>query len=396
VVALQACFAGRAVPRDSDGPPPTMVHGPPGSLDRHVDPVDADDEVGDEPMADGGDEEPGELPPAVEQAPHPFAELTDEQLEQMLLEDPASLGAVSVGRPNGGALVGGVPMPEGAYWEVVNPRETWGTPETVEALARCITRVNEQFSDTPVLPIGDISDEDGGHLVPHISHQSGRDVDVGYYYTTGDKWYTTATGDNLDLPRTWAFVKAIITETDVELIFIDRRVQKLLRDYATSIGDDESWLDEVFGGPSTNLRALIRHEPGHRSHIHVRYYSPIAQESGRRLYRALLAHKLVEPPTYYIKYKVRRGDTLKRMADKFNTSVNAIKKANRLRSNRIYAERSYRIPRRGGVTATGEIAIPERRLPPATAVTKTTPAETPAVEGTTSGDVGRSALVHDD
>jgi hypothetical protein len=48
------------------------------------------------------------------------------------------------------------------------------------------------------------------------------------------------------------------------------------------------------------------------------------------------------------------------------------------------------------VTATGEIAIPERRLPPATAVTKTTPAETPAVEGTTSGDVGRSALVHDD
>jgi penicillin-insensitive murein endopeptidase len=256
-------------------------------------------------------------------------------------------------------------MPEGEGWYIVNPKETWGTPETVEFIAHTVRRVNEMFPDTPVLPIGDISDEDGGHLVPHVSHQSGRDVDLGYYYTNGAKWYSIANADNLDFPRTWAFVKTTITETDVQAMFMDRKIQRLLREYATSIGEDPAWLESIFGGPESTVRPLIIHEDGHASHIHVRYYNPIAQETGRRLYPALIKHKMMSPPTYYIRYKVKRGDTLGRMARKFKTTVKALKKANRLRNSRIYANRVYKIPRKGGVVQPkGPLVIPARRMAP--------------------------------
>lgn len=381
LVGLQACLAARPAPRISETARPPAAKAPPASEGRIAAPSETESET--EP-------EPKQLPPAVEQPPHPFAELSDEQLEEMLLRDPDSLGPLSLGRPNAGALVGGQQLPNSERWEVVNPRETWGTNETIEYLTRCIDSVNEQFPDTPKLPVGDISTRNGGHLTPHLSHQSGRDVDVGYYYSTSDKWYTRANADNLDFPRTWALVKAMVTETDVEVIFIDRSIQQLLREYALSIGEDEGWLDEVFGGPSTTLRAIIRHEKGHKSHIHIRFYNPIAQESGRRMYRMLLRNKLIKPPTYYVKYKVRRGDTLMRIAHKYKTTVKAIKKANRLRSNRIYAERTYRIPRRGGVTPTAKsLVIPERRLPPLTADAEPADGEADAAKAVISGRGGR-------
>ena len=302
---------------------------------------------------------------ATERPPHPFAELDDAELEQRLRDDPDSLGAMSLGRPGAGALFGGQQMESSDRWHVVNPRETWGTPETIEFLVQCIDRVHEQFPNTPSLPIGDISVRSGGHLAPHVSHQSGRDVDVGYYYRTPERWYTRATQANLDLARTWALVRAMVTETDVEIILIDREIQTLLRDYATSIGESPEWLDQLFGGPTARSRSLIRHASGHATHIHVRFYNPVAQESGRRMYRMLIAQKHIEPPTYFVQHKVRRGDTLLRIARAYKTKVDAIKRANRLRSNRIVAGRSYRIPRRGGVNQPrGPLVIPARRLPP--------------------------------
>ncbi|RMH38572.1 MAG: LysM peptidoglycan-binding domain-containing protein, partial [Deltaproteobacteria bacterium] len=363
VASLAACVTVRAPSRTAvpKCPEPGALAATRAAASEEAEEEDGD-EIHDEVTDDGAS---GELPPPAPPRPHPLAGLSDAELDRRVAEDLASLGPISVGRPNAGALVNGVQMPPSPEWEIVNPRETWGTPETIDALARAIRAVHARFPNTRPLPIGDISDRDGGPLAPHISHQSGRDVDVGYYYTTDDKWYTTANGDNLDLPRTWAFVRALVTETDVEVIFIDRRIQKLLRAYAESIGEDTGWLDQLFGGPTSRMRPLIRHEKGHRTHIHVRFYNPIAQESGRRLYRSLLAHKVIKPPTYYVKYKARRGDTLLRIARKFHTSVKAIKRANRLRSNRIFATRVYRIPRRGGVAPPAKpLAIPARRLPP--------------------------------
>lgn len=303
-------------------------------------------------------------PVVVKPKPHPLAGLTDKELEARLLKSPASLGSMSIGRPGSGALFNGKQMPKGKGWKIVNPRETWGTAETIDALVRCITIVNKKHPKTPPLRIGDISDRDGGHLVPHLSHQSGRDVDAGYYYIDKSRWYAKAGKRNLDVPRTWTLIKAIITESDIERIFMDISIQRMLKAYAAKQGEDPAWLDSIFGGPLSNDRPIIKHISGHATHVHLRFYNPIAQETGRRMYKLLLAHNKIKPPTYYIKHRARRGDTLSRLARRYKTTVRTLKRANGLRSSRIYRGRTYRIPRKGGVAPVGVVRVPPRRLPP--------------------------------
>ena len=113
-------------------------------------------------------------------------------------------------------------MPTGDGWDLVDPGHAWGTRETVDNLSHCIDKVRSAFPGTGKMFIGHISAKRGGHLSPHVSHQSGRDVDVSYYYLDDSPWYTLARATNLDRPRTWAFVKALITDSDVEYIFMDR------------------------------------------------------------------------------------------------------------------------------------------------------------------------------
>ncbi|HUH05999.1 MAG TPA: penicillin-insensitive murein endopeptidase [Kofleriaceae bacterium] len=365
LAAVQGCGAAPLRPAGGapgasgeDGVRESTSDGPP-SADGSLGPADEEEVSETAPL-------PVVVAPAQpERAPHPFADLSDDELESMLVNDPTSLGSISLGRTSGGALFNPVTIPPGPYWKIVNRTQTWGTTETVEQLAHCIERVNQQFPNTPPLHIGDISERNGGYIKPHISHQSGRDVDLGYYYTTARGWYVRGNASNLDLARNWALIRAMITETDVQRIFIDRAIQKLLREHALSIGEDSAWLDRIFGGGASTERPLIMHEDGHDTHLHVRFYNPIAQETGRRMYRLLVAHKKISPPTYYIQHKVRRGDTLGRMARTYSTTVEVIKKANGLRSSRIIAGRSYKIPRRGGVTAaTSPLVLPPRRLPP--------------------------------
>ena len=366
LIGLQACAAlpGSRHPRGAAAPQPAVATRAPAPEVEETTPADGPlgpDETPEEPEATP--------PPPTEPAPppHPLAKLSDEQLEQELLNDPDSLGSVSLGQTNRGALFNGVQMPDGPYWKVVNPRQTWGTRETVEAIEHSITRLNEEFPDTQPLYVGDISEKHGGHIAPHISHQAGRDVDLGYYYSVPNQWYVRADGSNLDIPRTWAFTKILVTESDVEHIFMDRKIQKVLKEYALQQGEDPAWLDSLFGGPLSHQRPLIMHEDGHDTHMHVRFYNRIAQESGRRLYRMMIAHHMIKPPTYYVHYKVKRGDNLGRIAKRYHVKIKAIKRANGLHSSRIIAGRTYKIPQRGGVTAPrSAIVIPPRRLPPPT------------------------------
>mgnify|MGYP001570532563 FL=1 len=70
---------------------------------------------------------------------------------------------------------------------------------------------------------------------------------MGFYYKGGQaRWYAPGTAANLDLPRNWALVRALITCTDVETILLDTRIQRLLYKYARSISEDKDWLDRVF------------------------------------------------------------------------------------------------------------------------------------------------------
>ena len=112
----------------------------------------------------------------------------------------------------------------------------------------------------------------------------------------GGRWYARAHAKNLDRERTWTLVRALITETDVDLILIDHSIQRLLEEHARSIGEDPTWLDSVFRGVPGKLPPVIRHAEGHATHLHVRFFNPIAQETGRRMLELMVRKQLVEPP----------------------------------------------------------------------------------------------------
>jgi len=322
-----------------------------------------------EEVDDGHEEETAVEPPAPSHPRplHPFASLTDQQLAQRYKDDPRSVGSLSVGTTNAGALLNGVAMPRGDRWELLDPGNAWGTQETIDALTRAIDKVYEKYPDSPKMQIGHISARNGGPLSPHISHQSGRDVDVSYYVSTPTRWFTPATDRNLDRARTWTFVRALLSETDVELILMDRRIQKMLREYATSIGESEAWLGDVFDG-RPGVRPMIIHAKGHANHIHVRFYNPIAQETARRL-QPLLGRRSKPPAAVgYVLHRARSGDTLDSLARRYGTTVEAIRAANGLKSNAIKARRVYKIPRSGQAkptTPSGPSRPAPRRVPAA-------------------------------
>jgi len=345
---------------------------PPSAAPKTAEQTPQSQEPDEEPVYDAEDgaeiDDGAELPPVAAEGraiKHPLDDWTKRQIDQALTKNPASLGSMSIGTTNAGALLNAVQMPAGDRWVSVDPDHAWGTSETVDNLVRCIDQVNAQFAGTPKVHIGHISAKRGGHLWPHVSHQAGRDADVGYYYTGGGRWYATARASNLDRARTWALVRAFVTDTDVDLIIIDRSVQLLLKQHALSIGEDRAWLDRLFER-SENSRPVIIHAKGHATHVHVRFFSPIAQETARRAYALLLAHRLIQPPSYYVLHRTKPGETLGMIAKKYGTTPAAIKQANGLRSAVIRADQQYKIPRRGQARPVGRpVLVPPRRLPPA-------------------------------
>ena len=325
-----------------------------------------DNDSGDEPVDDGVVPET----PGGATVPHPLDGWSDERIERAVTSDLASLGPMSVGTPNAGGLVNGVQAVASPLYTLVSPGSAWGTQETIDYLNTAVKAVQDEFPDTPPLALGDIGARHGGPLRPHISHQAGRDLDISFYYRDGTRWYARGTRDNLDFPRLWAFVRAIIAKTDIDLILLDQGLQGPLKEYALSIGEDPAWLDQIFQGKGAQ-RAIIRHAPGHATHLHLRFFNPIAQETARRCYAALSRHKLVKAPEQYLTHKAKKNETLAMIAKKYGSSVHAIREANGLHSNLIHEQAVYRIPVVGGAPATVRIPhtervrIPARRTPPA-------------------------------
>lgn len=276
--------------------------------------------------------------------------------------DPAALGPLSIGTPDSGLLLNPVPFSPGPFWTVRDPSEAWGTEETIDFVVTAIEAVEARYPGSPRLVIGDLSNPKGGRLNRHKSHQAGRDADIGFYYQRGEvDSFQAARRRDLDLPRTWALVRALVTETDVERIFVDRSIIAVLYQHALGEeGEDRSWLSDIFG--RTSEKGIIQHERGHKNHLHVRFYNPQAQEHGRIVYPVLVETGAAPPPM--VKHRVRRGETLGSLARRYGTSASSIRAANGLRSSRLRAGRSYTIPIRRTPPDTGPVVVPPRRLPP--------------------------------
>ncbi len=275
--------------------------------------------------------------------------------------DPRALGPLSIGTPDAGLLLNPVLFPEGWYWTLRERDESWATDETIDFIVNAIEAVEARYPGSPRLVIGDLSNPQGGRIDRHRSHQAGRDADLGFYYRSGESQsFRSARPKDLDAPRTWAFVRALVTESDVDRIFIDRTLIRVLYEQALAEDEDRGWLAEIFGRGSE--KGIIQHEKRHKDHLHVRFFNRRAQEHGRIVYPVLVESGIAPPPT--VRHRVRSGETLGTIARRYGTSVGAIRSANGLRSTRVRAGRSYTIPIRKAPVDSGPVVVPPRRLPP--------------------------------
>jgi len=221
------------------------------------------------------------------------ANISDAELRARIGGDFASLGSLSLGRPNNGALLNGVRLQDGPFWHVLYPDRAWATAETLAQLKHALRCVNARFDGhTQKARIGDLSAEHGGLLHPHKSHQSGRDVDLSYYrIDPANRWYAPATADSLDRRRTWALLRCLLEKTNIELIFVDRSLQVMLMAHARASGEDPNWLRSVFEIGSRGGQPIILHEPEHRNHLHLRFRNNKAQQLGQRALPYLVGPK---------------------------------------------------------------------------------------------------------
>jgi hypothetical protein len=285
-------------------------------------------------------------------------ELTDDDLARRFRDDLSSLGSVSVGFADRGRLINGVQMPRDPAWIVERPDLAFATRETVDALALAFRSVRRQFPDSAPGRLSHVGAREGGYLRPHRSHQNGRDADIGLYYRNDRIPPRGSPREKLmDPARNWALIRALVTETDVQVILVDRRIQAVLRRFALAAGEDARWLSQVFG-------RVVQHARSHRDHFHVRFYAPRSQELGRRI-QPLLA---LRPDQSFAVHVVHNGNTLGQIAGKYNTTVVAIRKVNRMkRHSLLQVGQHLVIPLRGPCTRCPlppSAAVPPRRLPP--------------------------------
>lgn len=207
-----------------------------------------------EPAPALGDPPQAEPEAAAEPAPEPGPpEIPGGGPDPLMLEASAS---ASIGGPNSGSLQGGVPLPLSGLGYRFSPNKDpgsrYGTVELVSALVRAAAVVQEEMPGGE-LTIGDLGREQGGDISGHASHRAGRDVDV-YFYLLDEKgepfpakaipldpdgkgtdYLDLADPSDdvdvqIDLPRTWRFVQALVADEKVQLqrIFVVEHLRSML------------------------------------------------------------------------------------------------------------------------------------------------------------------------
>lgn len=177
----------------------------------------------------------------------------------------------SIGAPWSGSLQAPTRLAEGSNYFIRRPHRAYGTRTTVELVKNAIRDTYIAFPKKHRLAIGDFSQSTGGWISEHASHQSGRDVDLGLFYKKPPKGYpesfVDATAKTLDAAATWKLVSLLARTHDddggVQYIFLDSRLHACLYAWAAK--------NKVSQKRIAAVRRVLRHEPNHADHMHVRF-----------------------------------------------------------------------------------------------------------------------------
>ena len=201
--------------------------------------------------------------------------------------DPV-LGTVSVGSVATGHLVNGRPVPfSGLHHTVLEEHRkratNYGTDELVELVLEGALKAAEVFPGAK-LAVGNVSRGGGGDIPWSISHNCGRDVDLGFYLLdeAGEQVVLPTLAPlqaprgtiefegralEFDPARNWTMVKALLDSkiAQVQYIFCADFLIKRMFEYARAQGVKERYLDSLSG--------VLRQPRGtlpHDDHMHVR------------------------------------------------------------------------------------------------------------------------------
>jgi hypothetical protein len=187
--------------------------------------------------------------------------------------DAIADGATSIGTPDSGRLSAGLPLPFRPHlYTRRDATRSFATSQTLRTLEAAFTAFRRERGITSEVVIGDISAPGGGRFAPHVSHTSGRDIDIRLVLAPGvDRTTVPFAPADVDWDATWALVHSILEAGDVTYVFLDHDRQAYLRAAAERAGVHAALLDRWFETPGAyDPDAVIRHESGHRAHIHVR------------------------------------------------------------------------------------------------------------------------------
>jgi penicillin-insensitive murein endopeptidase len=191
----------------------------------------------------------------------------------------------SVGAPNHGRLADGAKLDPSKVLRIAPGAQRWALPVLVHALERIAGMLARDHKSPPMF-VGDLSAQRGGKLGPHRSHQSGRDVDIGFYATDlkgrpvkMNRWVAfdgkgrarDGSAMRFDDARNWALIRALVEDSAIRVryMFITQELESRIIAYATKRGAKRA---------SVARAAEVMQSPQdvdlHDNHIHVRIDCP--------------------------------------------------------------------------------------------------------------------------
>ena len=187
-------------------------------------------------------------------------------------EEPPS---ESIGRADRGSLVHGISVPPHPGFVVRERARAYVTQDAADQLLHAFDVLHDADPDAPRVEIRDASRVHGGPLDQHRSHQSGRDIDIGYFLQRCGATcaHRRLHPQDLDAARQWRLIETWLREGSVEYIFIDHALQEPLYRAAREAGATRAELQAWFQWPRAEEVRLgvIRHVPLHADHMHVRF-----------------------------------------------------------------------------------------------------------------------------
>lgn len=182
--------------------------------------------------------------------------------ELPLPDAPTPVSGTSIGRPQTGRLLQGTALPASPNYHIRFEKASFGSALAVRGLQRAIEAFRTETGFAAGIYIGAMSEAKGGKLGTHLSHRSGRDVDIRMPAMAHKRGHKLSTHE-VDWHATFALLDAFVRTGQVQVIFVEEQHHRRLRRAALALGASDQRIAHVM--------AKVSHAPGHSAHIHVRF-----------------------------------------------------------------------------------------------------------------------------